>query len=155
MTPMILALGAVAVVVGFVVLLVYRAVVSTVATGTGAGVGDHWHAPFKVVVCGERLPPFPAGPGDVHSHGDDVIHIHPAQPEHAGRNASIGTFLAAAPLKVTATSLEAGGKTYKNGDTCSDGRPGKVSVLVNGRAMENFATYTPRDGDQIEFRFGP
>jgi hypothetical protein len=118
-------------------------------------VGDHWHAGFKVILCGERTPPLPASGGDVHSHGDDVIHIHPNRPETAGRNATIEAFLRTVPLKVTQTSIEVGGKTYTNGDKCPDGRVGNVSVLINGKAKRDFESYVPQDRDQIEFRFGP
>ncbi|MGQ0550406.1 MAG: hypothetical protein ACT4PY_12150 [Armatimonadota bacterium] len=117
--------------------------------------GDHWHAGFKVIICGERTPPLPAGPGDLHSHGDDVMHIHPNRPESAGRNATIGAFLRSVPLKVTQSAIEVTGKTYTNGDKCADGRAGRVSVLVNGKAKTDFESYVPQDRDQIEFRFGP
>lgn len=118
-------------------------------------VGHHWHAPFSVVICGERLPPLPASPGDIHTHGDDVIHIHPSRPETGGPNATLAAFLASTPMKVTATSLEIRGRTYTNGDRCPDGRAGRVQVIVNGRERADFATYVPQDGDRIEFRFGP
>jgi len=118
-------------------------------------VGHHWHAPFSVTICGERLPPMPAGPGDLHSHGDDVIHIHPSRPETGGPNATLAAFLAATPLKITETTLEIRGKTYTNGDRCSDGRPGRVRVTISGRERKDFASYIPQDGDKIEFRFGP
>jgi hypothetical protein len=153
--PAILGIGGVTLVVALLVYLVYRAVVSTVATGSGATMSDHWHAPFKVVVCGERLGPFPPSPGDVHTHGDDVIHIHPASTATQGRNASIETFLRGVPFKVTATSLEVNGKKYNNGDKCPDGKEGTVAVLVNGKPAAEFLSYTPRDRDEIEFRFGP
>ncbi|MGQ0571702.1 MAG: hypothetical protein ACT4P5_19540 [Armatimonadota bacterium] len=154
--PIILAVGAGALVVGLIVFLIYQAVVSTVGADTSAPkVGDHWHAPFKVVVCGERVGPLPPSAGDIHSHGDDVIHSHPSRPDTAGRNASISAFLAGAPLKVTQTALDVSGKVYKNGDKCPDGRPGTISVLVNGQPRDDFASYVPKDGDQLEFRFAP
>lgn len=135
--------------------LVYRAVVGTTGASAGPRLGDHWHAPFRVVVCGERLPPLPATPGDIHSHGDDVIHIHPSTSATTGRNATLAAFLATTTLRVTASELSVGGRTYRNGDTCPDGRPGRVSVLVNGRAQDTFLEYVPRDGDRVEFVFGP
>ncbi|MCL6552885.1 MAG: hypothetical protein K6W08_07175 [Firmicutes bacterium] len=118
-------------------------------------VGDHWHAPFRIVLCGERTPPLPPSPGNVHTHGDDVIHIHPAIPEEAGRHATLGAFLRSVGMEVTDTSLTVRGKTYANGDRCPDGRAGRVAVLVNGRTIQDVQAYVPRDGDQIEFRFGP
>lgn len=118
-------------------------------------IGDHWHAPFRVVLCGQRTPPLPPSPGNVHTHGDDVIHIHPALPEEAGRNATLGAFLRSVGMEVSETSLTVRGKTYTNGDRCPDGRAGRVAVLVNGKPLQDVATYVPADGDQIEFRFGP
>ena len=118
-------------------------------------VGDHWHAGFKVIICGERTPPLPSSAGDLHSHGDDVIHIHPNKPETAGRNATVGAFLRTVPLRVTQTSIEVAGKTYTNGDKCADGRVGHVSVAINGKVRPDFNSYVPQDRDQIEFRFGP
>lgn len=118
-------------------------------------VGDHWHASFKLIICGERTPPLPISPGDIHTHGDDAIHIHPNRPDTAGRNATLAAFLQTTSLRITQTSLEISGKTYSKGDRCPDGRAGNVSVLVNGRARQDFASYVPQDGDQIEFRFGP
>jgi hypothetical protein len=153
--PAVLGIGGVVLVAGLVIMLIYRAVVSTVATGSGATMSDHWHAPFKVVVCGARVGPLPAAEGDIHSHGDDVIHIHPHTPASQGRNANLAAFLKTVPLKVTSTSLEVNGKTYNNGDKCPDGTPGTVTVLVNDKPVADFLTYTPRDRDQVEFRFGP
>ncbi|MDR7555714.1 MAG: hypothetical protein QN157_08910 [Armatimonadota bacterium] len=118
-------------------------------------VGDHWHAPFRIVLCGERTPPLPPSPGNVHTHGDDVIHIHPATPEEAGRNATLGAFLRSVGMEVTNTSLTVRGKTYTTGDRCPDGRTGRVAVLVNGNPIDDAHAYVPKDGDQIEFRFGP
>ncbi len=118
-------------------------------------IGDHWHTSFKIMICGEQTPPLAASAGDVHTHGDSVIHIHPNRPETAGRNATIGAFLRTVPLRVTQTSLDIRGKTYSNGDKCADGRAATVSVLVNGKPKPDFASYVPQDRDQVEFRFGP
>jgi hypothetical protein len=122
---------------------------------SGPRVGDHWHAPFKIVICGERIPPLPASDGDVHTHGDDVIHIHPHGWGSAGRNATIAAFMRSAALSVTETAITIRARTVENGDRCPDGRPGHVSVLINDRPARDVAGYIPRDGDQIEFRFGP
>ncbi|MGH2372255.1 MAG: hypothetical protein ACRDIC_02080 [bacterium] len=118
-------------------------------------VGDHWHTGFKVIICGEQTPPLPASAGDIHTHGDSVIHIHPNRPDTAGRNATLGTFLRSTTLRVTQRSIEIAGKAYNDGDACADGRAGRVSVLVNGKARPDFESYVPQDRDQIEFRFGP
>ncbi len=146
MTPWLIGAGVVAAVVG---LFVYLG-----AQPLTPKVGNHWHAGFKVIICGERTRPLPASGGDVHSHGDDVIHIHPSRAETAGRNATVGAFLRTVPVRVTETSIEVAGKTYTNGDRCPDGRAGRVSVLINGEARPDFESYVPQDRDEIEFRFG-
>ena len=141
---------------GSVIAIVAAAIVVVVGSQLSRPkVGDHWHAPFKIIICGERLPPLPPSEGDIHTHGDDVIHIHPHSWETAGRNATIAAFLRSAALGVTETSITIMSKTLENGDRCADGRGGAVTVLINGMPTRGFATYVPQDGDQIEIRFAP
>lgn len=136
--------------------IVLAAVVAIVGSQpSGPKVGDHWHASFKIIICGERLPPLPASEGDVHTHGDDNIHVHPHSWGTTGRNATIAAFLRSAALDVTETSLTIRSKTLENGDRCADGRAGHVTVLINDLPTRDFEAYVPKDGDQIEFRFGP
>jgi hypothetical protein len=143
-------------VAGSVVVIVMAAVVAIVGSQpSGPSIGDHWHAPFKIVVCGERVPPLPQSVGDIHTHGDDIIHIHPDSSATAGRNATIAAFLNSVALQVTETSITIGSKTVKNGDRCADGRAGTVSVLINGVPTPNFPAVVPKDGEQIEIRFEP
>lgn len=61
-------------------------------------VGDHWHASYEVVLCGRPEPQLAYSPGNIHTHGDGVIHIHPATPEEAGSNAHLGRFFASAGI---------------------------------------------------------
>ena len=122
---------------------------------SGPSIGDHWHVPFKIVVCGERLPPLPQSAGDIHTHGDDVVHIHPDSSATSGRNATIAAFLNSAAVRVTDTSITFGSKTLTNGDRCVDGRAGAVTVLINGKPTPTFLSVVPKDGDQIDIRFEP
>jgi len=141
---------------GSFMVIVIAAVVAIVGSQpSGPEIGDHWHAPFKIVVCGERLPPLPITAGDIHSHGDDVIHIHPDSPATAGRNATVAAFFNSVGLRVTPTSMTIGPKTVSNGDLCTGGRAGTLSVLVNGVPTPDFSSVVPKDGEQIEVRFGP
>lgn len=58
-------------------------------------IGEHWHSAYGVYVCGEFVgaaSEFETNVG-IHSHGDDVIHIHPSTNGGAGENATMGTFL--------------------------------------------------------------
>jgi hypothetical protein len=115
--------------------------------------GDHWHAPYSVEICGQRLPPFPYSPGNIHTHADGVIHIHPETVKE-GRRATLATFFQSVRMEVTAHSITLpDGRTYRNGDTCPDGREGRVRVLVNGREMGDPLEYFPQDRDWIRIVF--
>jgi hypothetical protein len=124
-------------------------------------VGDHWHARLTIEICGRTLPPLPPSPGDVHTHGDGVIHIHPEGAGSAGRNATLGRFFATTPMRVTANSIASAGESRRNGDRCPDGRPGTLQALVRHRGQEvfrperDFLRYLPQDGDEIRVVFGP
>src|SRR5438067_11740268 len=59
----------------------------------GAIVGEHWHASYKIYICGKRLANFPTVEGEIHSHGDGFLHIHPSTAAYAGDNANLGRFL--------------------------------------------------------------
>jgi hypothetical protein len=115
--------------------------------------GAHWHAPFSIEICGQRLAPLPYSPGNIHTHGDDVIHIHP-ETAAEGREATLATFFRSVRMEVTPESITLpDGKTYRNGDKCPDGREGRVRVLVNGRELSNPLDYFPQDRDRIRIAF--
>ncbi len=124
-------------------------------------IGDHWHAQLAVAVCGELLPPFPAFPGSVHSHGDRIIHIHPLRPEEEGANATLGLFLTGAGARLTESTLTLpSGETYTSGDTCPDGQPTELRVFdYDPRTGTRLAripspsTYVPRDRQTILIEF--
>ena len=59
----------------------------------GASVGEHWHASLRIYICGKRVTNFPNVEGEIHSHGDGFMHIHPSTPQFSGTNASLGNFL--------------------------------------------------------------
>jgi len=118
-------------------------------------VGDHWHARYSVAICGQTLAPFPYTPGNVHTHGDGVIHIHPQAPFESGRNANLGRFFASAGVVFARGRLEfPDGRRFREGDRCPDSRQGRVRVLVNGKPSDAFERYVPQDGDQIVIEFG-
>lgn len=97
--------------------------------------GDHWHAAYGIYVCNEFVPAITSDqdPKGIHTHGDGVVHIHPFTKAASGRNATFGVFAEAVGLKVGETRIEVpGGKNYKNGDACPDGKKGKVKVYLNG-----------------------
>lgn len=115
---------------------------------------DHWHAKYAVEVCGKALPPFPYSQGDVHTHGDGVIHVHPSSPATAGRNANLGAFFRSVRMEVLPGYLRLpDGKTYRDGDLCPDGKPGRVAVLINGKSEPDFLAHVVRDGEEVKVVF--
>ena len=124
------------------------------AAGDGAQIGDHWHAPLRMEVCGEAIN-LPASEGGIHSHGDGSIHIHPYTVNDAGSRANIGRFFDSFPLEMDSDRVETlEGGLFQNGDICPDGTIGTVQVLVNGQDItESAREYTPKDEDAVEVYF--
>ncbi|MGH2400270.1 MAG: hypothetical protein ACRDFA_01120 [bacterium] len=117
-------------------------------------IGDHWHAKYSIVVCGRAESPLPFTSGNVHTHGDGLIHIHPEVPSEAGNNANLRRFFSGAGMTFTASAIEfPDGRAYRNGDRCPDGAAGRVRLIVNGRASDAYDRYVPRNGDLILIQF--
>ncbi len=153
--------------------LVIAVLIASVATAGGTAavlalwdpdlpyVGDHWHAQYRTILCGEvqrSLAPFP---GDIHSHGGLLIHIHPTDSESEGANATLGRFFDLAGGEITSTSIRMpDGREFRNGDPCPGGDPGEFTVhLVDTRTyqrtekIESPATYVPKQGDSFVIEF--
>jgi hypothetical protein len=106
------------------------------------GVGDHIHARYTVTIDGEELDIFPPSEGDIHSHGDGLVHIHPHSESTAGEAATLSAFFASLGGELTDESLR-----------LPDGRSfgqDAVQILVDGNLITGWASYIPQDGDQIE-----
>lgn len=115
--------------------------------------GAHWHAPFSVEVCGQALA-FPPSPGNVHTHGDGVIHVHPETDEE-GRHATLATFFRSLGVTLEPDALVLpDGRRFRNGDRCGDA-PARLRVWVNDREMSvaEFLRYYPQDRDRVRVRF--
>jgi hypothetical protein len=126
----------------------------------GASAGEHWHASYKIYICGQRLANYPSVEGEIHSHGDGFLHIHPSTLAATGVNASLGTFLR---LYETSFTEEGGktslvlpdGKAYKDGDRCPDGKKQNWALLNKGKHVAGDPSlFIPHDGDQLVMRFG-
>lgn len=133
----------------------------------GASAGEHWHARYSIYICGKQVSNFPNIEGELHSHGDPFIHIHPHTPAASGDLASLGTW-----LRTYQTNLFTGpdgkteltfpnGDSYKDGDTCPDAKgedaKTKHNIIVTnkGEPIEGDpGDFLPHDGDEIEIRFG-
>lgn len=116
-------------------------------------VGAHWHAPFSVEICGRALA-FPPSPGNTHTHGDGVIHVHPETDEE-GRQATLATFFASLGVSLKSGELVLpDGRRFRDGDRCGQ-TPGRLRLWVNDREMpvEEFLRYYPQNGDRVRVRF--
>ena len=135
---------------GVSVLIAIVAVGAAIADPNLPGVGEHWHARYRISVCGSTLPPLPGTHGGVHTHGRDVIHIHPKESGEAGKNATLALLFSKSGGELTDTGLSLpSGETYLNGVECPDGQPGQLQVTVNGKRVGNPSSYVPRNGDRI------
>lgn len=68
----------------------------SLTTTAGPHINDHWHAALRIVVREDAriaitIPSF-SSPEGIHTHGDDIIHMHPATPGGEGRGASLRRF---------------------------------------------------------------
>jgi hypothetical protein len=129
----------------------------------GASIGEHWHASYRIYICGKRMENYPSVEGELHSHGDGFMHIHPGSPAFAGDNASLGTFLR---LYETGIGVLPGGKrtlifpdgtSYKDGDRCPGSKKRyNIEVTNKGKKIEGDpSSFVPHEGDAIVIRFGP
>jgi len=120
-------------------------------------IGDHWHAPYQVYICGERQPNFPTWESGVHTHSDGIIHIHPFQKLEEGRGARLVKFFEYGGGLLTQTEMKMPGsaRTFRSGDECPDGSRGVLQVSVNEERLSDWMEYIPADGDRIVIAFGP
>ncbi|MBI2675932.1 MAG: hypothetical protein HYX24_05710 [Candidatus Aenigmarchaeota archaeon] len=121
----------------------------------GPAPNDHWHATYEVILCGEKQEQYPETPGGVHTHGDGQIHIHPHTPLQAGENANVRLFFFSVNGELKSDYIKLpGGKEYRNGDKCPDGKEGSVKIIVNGKEREEKEKYPIKDGDKVRIEFG-
>jgi plastocyanin len=132
------------------------------STAAGPINGDHWHATYQIIICGERqpnIPEFEAAAGSPGTHGDGVMHQHPFTPSGEGQGSNLANFFKEGGGKLTESEMQIPGtpkdKVYKNGDLCDDGRPAELQVFVNGAPQDNFLRYIAHDGDRVRILFGP
>ncbi len=111
----------------------------------------HWHADFEVWACGEKIRieqsegfDNKVGEAMVHTHDDLRIHVEGVL-QHMDE-ASAGEFFHAIGGEFNADELtvpliDMSLKTWKNGDLCPDGKPGKIRFFVNDRESFEFGSY--------------
>lgn len=117
---------------------------------------SHWHADYVIEICGRELPRAPYSRGDVHTHGDGRIHIHPSMSSTAGRDANLDAFFRSIGGTLRDSLLYVRGEgTYRTGEDACDDRPGRVAVYVDGERIEDPDTYVPMDGQDVRIVFEP
>jgi len=122
--------------------------------------GDHWHAPYQIWICGDKLPPigtFSAAAGSPGTHADGIMHQHPFATAGEGSGSNLKNFFKEGGGKLSSDEMQVPGyrETNKNGDTCPDGTEGVVQVFLNSQKLDNFTRYIAKDGDQLRIVFGP
>lgn len=117
---------------------------------------DHWHAAYRVFICGQRQPNFPTWESGVHTHADGIIHIHPFIPSEEKEGARLTKWFEYGGGLLTLSEMEMPGtdQVYRNGDRCPDGGEGVLQVFVNGERLDDWSDYIPQDGDRISIEFG-
>jgi len=125
-------------------------------------IGDHWHATYDYIVCGEARPNAPFWEAGIRTDGDGIIHIDPFNDAEEGRGARLVKWFEYGGGVLTADEVRLPGDevTYRNGDRCQDGGEGLLQVFVTPRAtgveedLEDWSGYIPQDGDRVVVSFG-
>ena len=91
----------------------------------GSNIDAHWHAAFGIYVCDTFQPKIVGTLEEtgidtdgqtvllndkfrilgIHSHGDGIIHYHPASTKSSGNRAKLGVFLDSYDIKLTDTEM--------------------------------------------------
>jgi hypothetical protein len=129
----------------------------------GASIGEHWHASYKIFICGKQVTNYPTVEGEIHSHSDGFMHIHPSTIAASGDNATVRNFLL---LYETALVMDDKGKNsltfpdgtkYADGDKCkSDGKRYDLTMENKGKKVDgDLGAFIPHNGDAVVLAFGP
>lgn len=124
---------------------------------TSNAAGHHWHTAYGVYVCDQFLPPVGEFPGNLHSHGDGLMHAHPLSNAEAGDNATMGRWFENGGLRLDIDELEySDGNTYQSGEVDCDGEPGVLQWSLNGEEQDsNPANHVLGNGDVVVIAFVP
>jgi hypothetical protein len=100
-------------------------------TGTS---GDHWHAALGFYNCDHfEASPITRGndwpdPSGIHSHNDDVIHIHPFNSSATGSRARMKVYFETMGLKFTDDEVELTNGTTLKSDTDCNGKNATLRI---------------------------
>ncbi len=138
----------------------------------------HWHADYEIWVCGKKVENLADAGFFSNTVGTPVLHHHEDYRIHVEglvvnkEDIALSKFFKAIGGNLTDSSitlpLEGGMvKTYRNGDQCPDGRPGRVKLYVKdhqtGRFVESKETagylikpgFEVPPGDYLKIAFEP
>ena len=124
--------------------------------------GDHWHAQYVVVICGEVLPPFDGFyGGGLSSRGNRTVHLHPVNPDQEGPNPNLGRMFGLVGGELTDTKMTLpSGDAYSNGDACPSGSPGELRLFdydprtrLRGVRINDVSSYVPRNRQTLLIEF--
>jgi hypothetical protein len=105
------------------------------------GVGEpvHWHADYRIEVCGEERV-VEGGPMISHTHGQTRFHLEGVRERK--EQATLGWIM---------EELSDGefNSTHVMGQSTCNGEPADLSVTVNGQEIENPEDYILKDGDSV------
>jgi len=94
---------------------------------------DHFHSTYLLYVCGEKVRLFPEDVREditgIHSHGDDLIHIHPFLERAAGQNATLGVFFTESLGHLSDDVLVVPTGEFEEGIDMCAGEPAEIRVL--------------------------
>lgn len=120
----------------------------------GVNTDAHWHAAFGIYICDAFQPKILGTKEEtgvdaagntvllnekfkilgVHSHGDGIVHYHPASTKASGNRAKLGVFLDVYDIKLTDTELvmpkDQGGDKWSTKDTKCNGKDTELRVRV-------------------------
>ncbi|MGH9203341.1 MAG: hypothetical protein ACRD2A_19105 [Vicinamibacterales bacterium] len=136
---------------------------------SGPRVGDHWHAPYEVIVCGQPQPPIEefSHTSGIHTHGDGIMHLHPITAAGEGSGATVAMFFKNSggwfdsSFAPEGCSIEDGDPLVPRAD--SGIHPlgsgfSAASEVCNAIAESAFQgvsrDYVPKDGDCVRVLFG-
>lgn len=115
------------------------------AEAAGPTLGTHWHLAYGIYVCDHYLEPFQnnkeSDPNyqyvQIHSHGDGVMHWHPANEQainrSTGKAAQFHVFLDLYEVDITDSSLKIAGSELNPAGDDIDLQEGKGTCDVNGK----------------------
>jgi hypothetical protein len=137
---------------------------------------SHWHAALGVWNCGQWMgdikpgtwkwpnhnaqtasPTLPDGStyAGMHSHEDGIIHMEPAYPADAGKNATVGRYFDSGGWTVSTDGFFFLNTARHNGQPCN-GEAGQISWWVNGQQMHGDpASYKLYDNDTVVIAYLP